>query len=68
MITVADIRMPVVDGNTVVYITDEEGIVYKQMLSVNESLMLVTVGGKYNIEYVDTDIEQIKQIYNLRAE
>ncbi|MBR2497171.1 MAG: hypothetical protein IKB63_02305, partial [Parabacteroides sp.] len=64
-ITVTDIKMPVIGGNTVVYITDENGTVYKQLLSENESLILVTVGKKYTIEYSDTDIELIKQIYSL---
>ena len=54
--------MPVVNGNTVVYITDENGIVYKQKLSENEALILVVVGEKYNVEYTDTEIESIKQI------
>ena len=64
-ITVTDIRMPVVNGNTVVYITDENGDVYKQLLSENESLMLVAIGKKYTVEYFDTDVEQIKQIHSL---
>ena len=64
-ITVTDIRMPVIDGNTVVYITDENGEVYKQLLSDNESLMLVTIGKKYTVEYFDTDVKQIKQIYSI---
>ena len=64
-ITVTDIRMPVIDGNTVVYITDENGEVYKQLLSDNESLMLVTLGKKYTVEYFDTDVKQIKQIYSI---
>ena len=65
-ITVTDVKMPVVNGNTVVYITDENGEVYKQLLYENESLILVTIGKKYTVEYFDTEVEQIKQIHSLK--
>ena len=61
-ITVADIRMAVVNGETVVYITDEKGIVYKEKLSSDESLILISVGDEIELYYSDTSIEKIKQI------
>ena len=44
---------------------DENGEVYKQLLSENEALMLVVIGKKYTVEYFDTDFEQIKQISSI---
>ena len=61
-ITVKDIRMAVVNGETVVYITDEKGIVYKEKLSNDESLILISVGEEIEVYYSDTTIEKIKQI------
>ena len=65
-ITVADIKMPVVSGDTVVYITDEQGILYKEKLSDNESLILLKIGEKIEIYYADTDIEEIKQLVSFK--
>ncbi len=61
-ISVTDIKMPVVSGETVVYITDENGVVYKQRLSENEALILLAQGDKIEVSYADTNIEKIKQI------
>ena len=66
-ITVSDIKMPVISGDTVVYITDEEGTVYKEKLSDNEALILLESGDKVEIYYADTDIEEIKQIYSFKV-
>ncbi len=61
-IKIKDIKMPVVDGNTVVYITAEDGVIYKQRLSANEALIMLSVGDEIEVSYSDTDIEGIKQI------
>ncbi|MBR2388688.1 MAG: hypothetical protein IKB02_07975 [Clostridia bacterium] len=66
-ITVSDIKMPVINGETVVYITDEKGIVYKEKLSQNESLILLGVGDKIEVFYSDTSIERIKEIESFNA-
>lgn len=65
-IIVSDIKMPVISGDTVVYITDEEGIVYKERLSDNESLILIEIGDKIEFYYADTDIEEIKQVFSFK--
>ena len=65
VIVVSEIKMPVVDGNTVVYITDEKGTMYREKLSLNEALILVKVGDALNIDYIDTDIDSIKEIVAL---
>jgi len=59
-ITVADIKMPVVAGDTVVYITDDEGVVYKQKLSENEDLILLSIGDHIAVTYAEGDNERIK--------
>ncbi len=60
--TVKDVRLATLNGNTVVYITAEDGIVYKGMLSTDESLILVAVGQKLTVEYETTDHEMIRLI------
>ena len=61
-IIVGDVRIVTVDGNSVVYITDENGTLYKQSISDDESVMLIGLGDKIKVDYVDTEIEQIKQM------
>ena len=61
-ITVTAINDMVVNGNSVIYLTDENGVLYKQTLATDESVMLISVGDKITVKYVDTEIEQIKQI------
>ena len=65
-ITVSDIKMPVVGGDTVVYITDEKGTVYKEKLSNNELLILLRVGDKIEVTFTDTSVENIKQISSFK--
>ena len=62
-ITVTNVRMAIVDGETVVYINADDGNLYKQSLSKDETLMLVSIGDKLDVEYVDTDVnDKIKQL------
>ena len=61
-ITVASIRDVVLGGETCVYITAEDGIVYKCKVADNEAVILVSVGAKLSLEYIDTEIEGIKLI------
>lgn len=61
-ITIKDIKMAVVNGNTVVYITADNGVVYKQNLFENEALIMLSVGDEIEVSYQDTEIEGIKQI------
>ncbi len=66
-IIISDIRMPVLSGETVVYITDEKGTVYKEKLSQNEALILLSVGDKIELYYSDTNIEKIKEIESFKV-
>lgn len=61
-ITVADVKTFVLDGTSWVYITDEEGTVYKQSVVADERVVLLAVGDKLEVKYTTTDIGKIKQI------
>ena len=61
-ITVASINDMVVGGNSVIYLTDENGVLYKQTLAADESVILISIGDKITVKYTDTEIEMIKQI------
>ncbi len=60
--TVAEIKTMVVDGSSVVYVTDDKGTLYKQSVSDDESVILINVGDTITVEYTDTDIDKIKQM------
>ena len=61
-ITVSKIRIVTLDGSSVLYITDEQGTLYKQSVSADESVMLIGEGDKISVSFTDTDISEIKQI------
>ena len=61
-ITVTSVRLATVGGETVVYLTAEDGIVYRGALSSDESLILITEGMTLTLEYSDTDHERIRAI------
>ena len=61
-ITVEQIRLAVVGGESVVYINGSDGNLYKQTLAADEGLMLVQVGDVLKLSYYDTDIARIYQI------
>ena len=61
-VTVSEIRTVTLDGTSVLYITDADGVLYKQSVSADESVMLIKVGDIVTVKYTDTDIEKIKQM------
>ena len=61
-ITVTAVRLATVGGETVVYITAEDGVVYRGALASDESLILVTEGMTLSVEYSDTDHARIRAI------
>lgn len=54
-IQIADIKFIPVDGNTYVYITDQDGQVYKQEFSKNEEMIKYKPGMKIKINYEKSD-------------
>lgn len=61
-ITVCAVKDVTVNGNSVIYFTDENGVFYKQTVSADESIMLISVGDKITVKYSDTEIDKIKQL------
>ena len=61
-ITVNEIRIITVDGNSVMYLTGDDGNLYKQNISADESLLLLKQGDRLTVNYHDTGIEKIRQI------
>ena len=56
------VRLATVGGETVVYITAEDGVVYRGALASDESLILVTEGMSLTVEYAETEHERIRAI------
>ena len=63
VITVENIRIATVGGESVVYINGSDGNLYKRTLAADESLMLIKIGDSISVTY--TDIEGSEQIKNL---
>lgn len=61
-ITVEDVRLATVGGETVVYLTAQDGVVYKGRLTDDETLILIQKGQVLEITYVSTDHASIRQI------
>ena len=61
-VTVKAVRLATVSGETVVYITAEDGTVYRGALATDESLILVTEGMTLTVEYAETEHAKIRAI------
>ena len=61
-ITGTAVRLAAVGGETVVYLTAEDGTVYRGALASDESLILVTEGMALTVEYAETEHEKIRAI------
>ena len=61
-VTVKTVRLATVSGETVVYITAEDGIVYRGALAADESLILITEGDRITVTYSETDNDRIRAI------
>ena len=61
-IIVSDVRLAYIDGETVVYITSEDGIVHKGYLNIDESLILIRKGDKIRLTCIPTEISEIFSI------
>jgi len=61
-ITVKEIKMPVMNGNTVVYIYAEDGTIYKKNFSEDDNLMLISKGDQLEIIFAADEEAVIKTI------
>ncbi len=58
-ITVSNIRLVTVSGESWVYLTAEDGTLYKRSVAADESVLLIGVGDKITVKYTATDVEKI---------
>lgn len=61
-ITVEAIRDIVIDGNTYIYITGDDGYTYKCKVADFENAVLLAVGDTVKVEYENTDNEKIRSV------
>ncbi len=61
-VTVKTVRLATVGGETVVYVTAEDGIVYRGALADDESLILVAEGDAITVTYAETENAKIRAI------
>ncbi|MBO5511053.1 MAG: hypothetical protein J6B24_04900 [Clostridia bacterium] len=61
-LTVKTVRLATVGGETVVYITAEDGVVYRSSLASDETLILITEGMSLTVEYAETEHAKIRAI------
>ena len=58
-VTVTDVRIVTVDGNSVLYLTAEDGIVYKGAFRNDETLILIREGDHVSLTVLPTENERI---------
>ena len=61
-VTVTDIRIVAVGGESVAYITANDGYLYKQSIASDESVMLIGEGDTLKVSYYETNVKKIRQI------
>ena len=59
---IEDVRLATVSGETVVYITADDGVVYKSSLADDESLILIRTGDVIEVQYTETENESIRLV------
>ena len=62
-IEIQDIQYITLSGDTIVYVKDSEGKVYKQSFAENEKLILLSIGDKVKIIFEEGD-EDISALYS----
>ena len=61
-VTVEDVRIVTSAGESIVYVTANDGMLYKQSVASNETVMLISKGDTLDISYYDTSVSRIRQI------
>ncbi len=61
-VDVLEARLATIGGNSVLYITGSDGMIYKKSIAEDEALMAVFTGDKLTISYRETDVAKIRQI------
>lgn len=63
-VTVGELRIVTVGGESVVYITGDDGCLYKKAVADDESILLISEGNAITVNYTETENEKIRQIIN----
>ena len=61
-VSVLAVRDVVLDGQTVVYLSCDDGNTYKCAVADNESILLIGVGQRISVQYATTDVSTIRAI------
>ena len=61
-VTVSGVRIVTVAGESIAYITANDGFLYKQSIAADESIMLIGEGDILTVSYYETDVKKIRQI------
>ena len=61
-VTVKQVRTVTISGESWLYLTGDDGNLYKKMIREDESLLLITEDQKITVNYYKTETEQIRQI------
>ena len=61
-LTVKNVRVVTMGGESVIYITASDGYLYKQSIAADESALLIEEGSEITASYYETDVEKIRQI------
>lgn len=61
-VKVAEVRIVTVNGDSVVYITSNDGFLYKQSISADERIMLIKAGDEITVIYSETGIQKIRSV------
>ena len=61
-VTVQDVRIVTLDGSSVLYVTGDDGSVYKGALRDDETLILIRVGDRVSFKVTPTAHERILAI------
>lgn len=61
-IIVAERQLVTVSGESVLYITGDDGNLYKQTIAADESMLFIQNGQKLTVDYTETAVEKIRQI------
>ncbi len=67
-VTVKTVRLATVGGETVVYVTAEDGVVYRGALADDESLILLAEGDVITVTYTETENAKIRAIVEWKVE
>ena len=61
-VTVVKKEIYTISGESVVYLTDADGMIYKKQLSTDEAMLFIAEGDELTISYFATGVEKLGEI------